>query len=300
MPSGWTGSDGGIDWYLELERADLLPGRLVAGVVRLTAREATTARGCIVTLRGEERWKYEVTTSDGKTTTTQVHTGREDLPVLPVRVSGPLSLVPGQVLEVPFELPAPPLGPPTVEGDKAAVEWSVEAKLDREGGLDSSLEVPVRVHQPTALLRAGVVRAAQFALFDEADGRGDDTLSGTIELDPVPLVAGAPFTGRVVVRAATPAKVRSIRAELKVHVEVTVGGGLEETIAAWQGQLAGEMTLEGERVFELQGVVGAAAPPTVVLPHSTVAARFELILDRPFAPDRRLARDVAIATTAEL
>lgn len=53
-------------------------------------------------------------------------------------------------------------------------------------------------------------------------------------------------------------------------------------------------------VFALKGVVAAGTEPTVVLPHSTVTARLELILDRRFAPDRRLARDVAIATTAEL
>jgi hypothetical protein len=296
----WIGSDGGVDWYLALERDDLLPGRLVPGVLRLTARGDTRARGVFVTLRGEERWKYEVTTSDGETTTTSVHTGREDLPRLPVRVWGALSLAAGETIELPFDLPAPPLGPPTVEGDKAAVEWTVEAKLDREGGLDASLEVPVRVHQPTALLRAGVVRVAQFALFDEAAGRGDENLSGTIELDPVPLVAGSPFTGRVVVRAASRAKVRGIRAELKVHAKVTVGGGLEETIAAWQQQLAAETILDGEQVFELAGVLAAGTQPTVVLPHSTVTARFELILDRRLAPDRRLARDVAIATTSEL
>jgi hypothetical protein len=40
----------------------------------------------------------------------------------------------------------------------------VEAKLDKEGGFDSSLEVPVIVAQPVALLRAGVVRVEQFAL----------------------------------------------------------------------------------------------------------------------------------------
>jgi hypothetical protein len=300
MTRSWTGSDGGVDWHLALDRDDLLPGRLVPGLLRLTARDATQARGIVVTLRGEERWKYEVTTSNGKTTTTTVHTGREDLPPLPVRVSGGLSLAAGETLELPFDLPAPPLGPPTVEGDKAAVEWTVEAKLDREGGLDASIEVPVRVHQPTALLRAGVVRVAQFALFDEAAGHGDDDLSGTIELDPVPLVAGSPFAGRVVVRAASPAKVRSIRAELKVHVKVTVGGGLEETITAWQEELATETILDGEQVFELGGVLAPGTQPSVVLPHSIVTARFELILDRRLAPDRRLARDVAIATTAEL
>jgi hypothetical protein len=299
VTTSWTGSEGGLDWELELERDDLLPGRLVAGRLRLTARKDVAGRGMIVTLRGEEHWKYEVTTSDGKTTTTRVHTGREDLPALPVRVSGPLNLVRGESLDLPFELPGPPLGPPSVAADTAGVTWTVEAKLDREG-FDASLEVPVRVHQPVALLRAGVVRVEQFALFEEAAGRGDGDLSGTIELEPVPLAAGHPFTARVVVRAAAPAKVRSIRGELKIHVKATVSRGLEETVTAWQGQVSGETTLDGEHVFEFGGTIDAGAPPTVVLPHSTVAARFELILDRPFRPDRRLARDVAVATTLEL
>lgn len=296
----WTGSHGGIDWDLQLERDDLLPGRLVAGMVRLTARDDTAGRGVVVTLRGEERWKYEVTTSNGKTTTTEVHTGREDLPAIPILASGPLSLARGETRELPFELPAPPLGPPTVPGDTAAVGWTVEVKLDREGGRDASLEVPVRVHQPVALLRAGVVRVAQFALWDETAGRGGDDLEGSIELDPVPLAAGHPFTAHVVVRAASPVTVRSIRGELKVHVQVTVNGGLEETITAWAGQVAGETTLDGEHVFDVAGTLDAGTPPTAELRHSTVSARFELILDRPFRPDRRLARDVAVATTLEL
>src|SRR5829696_7761718 len=113
----WTSSDGGSDWQLELQRDDLLPGRLVPGRLRLTARKDVEGRGVVVTLRGEEHWKYEVTTSDGKTTTTKVHTGREDLPRLPVRVSGPLALARGETVDLPFELPAPPLGPPSVDAD---------------------------------------------------------------------------------------------------------------------------------------------------------------------------------------
>ena len=85
MARTWTGSNGGVDWGLTLDRDDLLPGRLVAGLLRATARKPVEARGVIVTLRGVEHWRYEVTTSDGKTTTTSVHTGRQDLPALPVR-----------------------------------------------------------------------------------------------------------------------------------------------------------------------------------------------------------------------
>jgi hypothetical protein len=296
----WTGSNGGVDWALSLDRDDLLPGRLVAGVVRAMARKPVEARGVTVTLRGVEHWRYEVTTSNGKTTTTTVHTGRDELPLVPVRLTGPVALAAGETRALPFELPAPPLGPPTVLAENAGVDWTVEVKLDREGGLDAGIEVPVRVHQPVALLRAGVVPVAEFALYGSAEGDDGGDLAGTVALDPVPLAAGHPFTGRVTLRTGSPVSVRSIRAELKVRVEATVGGGLDDTLTAWSSTIAGAMELAGVQAFELQGVLDADMPPTVDLPHGRVSARFELILDRPLRPDLRLGRDVAVATTLEL
>ncbi|HEU0244705.1 MAG TPA: hypothetical protein VFQ75_12430 [Candidatus Limnocylindrales bacterium] len=300
MTRTWTGSNGGVDWTLTLDRDDLLPGRLVGGVLRATARKPVDARGLIVTLRGVEHWRYEVTTSNGKTTTTTVHTGREDLPALPVRLTGPVALAAGETRELPFELPGPPLGPPTVLAEDAGVDWTVEVKLDREGGFDAGIEVPVRVHQPVALLRAGVVPVAAFALYESASGDEDGDLAGSAELDPVPLAAGSPFTGRVTLHTASPVSVRSIRAELKVRVEATVGGGLKQTLTAWSETIAGAMSIADGQAFALRGVLDADVPPTVDLPHGRVSARFELILDRPLRPDLRLGRDVAVATTLEL
>ena len=184
--------------------------------------------------------------------------------------------------------------------EDAGVDWTVEAKLDREGGFDSGIEVPVRVHQPVALLRAGVVPVGQFALFGEAGGDDAGDLAGSVELDPVPLAAGSPFAGRVVLRTASPVSVRSIRGELKVRVEATVGGGLEETLTAWSAPIAGALTVGDGMAFDIAGVLEAGVPPTVELPHGRVSARFELILDRALRPDLRLGRDVAVATTLEL
>ncbi|HEY3334805.1 MAG TPA: hypothetical protein VGK16_06150 [Candidatus Limnocylindrales bacterium] len=300
MARSWTGSNGGVDWALTLDRDDLLPGRLVGGVLRATARKAVEARGVVVTLRGVEHWRYEVTTSNGETTTTTVHTGREDLPAIPVRLTGPITLVAGETRELPFELPGPPLGPPTVLAQDAGIDWTVEVKLDREGGFDAGIEVPVRVHQPVALLRAGVVPVAQFALYGSADGDDAGDLPGTAELDPVPLAAGAPFSGRITLRPSSPVTVRSIRGELKVRVEATVGGGLKETLTAWSATVAGPSTITPGQAFDIEGVLGADVPPTVDLPHGRVSARFELILDRALRPDLRLGRDIAVATTLEL
>jgi hypothetical protein len=300
MTRTWTGSNGGVDWALTLDRDDLLPGRLVGGVLRATATKDVDARGVIVTLRGVEHWRYEVTTSNGKTTTTTVHTGREDLPALPVRLTGPVSMAAGETRELPFQLPGPPLGPPTVIAEDAGVDWTVEVKLDREGGFDAGIEVPVRVHQPVALLRAGVVPVAEFALYGSAGGDDHGDLAGTAALDPVPLAAGSPFSGRVTLHTASPVSVRSVRAELKVKVEATVGGGLDQTLTAWSETIGGSMSIADGQAFDLRGVLDADVPPTVELPHGRVSARFELILDRPMRPDLRLGRDVAVATTLEL
>jgi hypothetical protein len=295
LAAAWAGADGDVEWILELDRADLIPGRLVAGRVRMTARDDVRGRAVVVTLRGEERWKYEV--HDGKTS--RVVEDRADLPAVPMRLAGPIELARGESLELPFELPVPALGPPTIVADNASVEWSLEAKLDRDG-FDSSLEVPLRVLQPTALLRAGVVHVGMFALFADAAGDDRGDVSGAVALDPVPLVAGASFTGRVRIDAPQPVRVRGVRCELKVTVEVTDPKGLSDELVVVRAELATPTTLEGSIEFGIEGILDPDVPPTAEMRHSRVSARFELILDRAFAPDQRLVREVAIAGTAEL
>src|SRR5215204_4707356 len=53
VAAGWSGADGDLEWMLEPDRADRIPGRLVAGRVRLTARDDVRGRAVVVTLRGE-------------------------------------------------------------------------------------------------------------------------------------------------------------------------------------------------------------------------------------------------------
>lgn len=289
----WTGSSGGVDWGLSLERDLLLPGRLVEGTVRLAARQAVEARGLLVTLRGEERWRYETTTvgANGQAHTER-RTGTADLPTEQVRVAAPISLAAGETRELPFRLPAPPLGPPSVDAEMVSVAWSVEAKLDIEGCMDSSIEVPVRVAQPVALLRAGVIPVGEFALYPSADAAdvADGSISGSIALDPLPLCSGAPFTGKVTLRSAGAVSVRGVRGELRVHVKATVSGGLQETITAWSGPVAGPGTITGELTYDLAGTVAPTAPPTCETPHGKAWAEFVVILDRAWARDPSIAR----------
>lgn len=300
MNGAWDGSSGHVAWHLELARAVLLPGRLVEGSVTVTARGGVEARGLVVTLRGEEHWRYDVTTTDAQGHThTETRTGRQDLPPEPVMVSGPLTLAAGDTRTFPFALPVPALGPATLEATEAGVTWTVEAKLDIPGGTDSSIEVPVRVAQPVALLRAGVVHVGEFALYPGADAEAGD-VTGSVVLDPVPLVSGEPFTGHLVLRPAGALSVQEIRVELRVKVESTVSGGRHETLVPWATVVAQAMDLAGDEAIDFAGRLGDAAVPTIELPHGRASAEVHVILARAWARDPHLVRDVAIATTSEL
>jgi hypothetical protein len=300
MTTQWTGSSGGVDWTLQLPNDGLLPGRLVDGRVTLVARRAVDARGLVVTLRGEEHWKYHVTTTDSQGHThTETRNGRVDLPRVPVLAAAPVHLAAGETRELDIQIPVPGLGPATLEADVAGASWTVEAKLDIEGGRDSSIEVPVRILQPTALLRAGVVHVGEFALFEAADAQAGG-VRGSIQVDPVPLVPGRPFRGRLTLRPTSTMRLQEIRMELRVKVESTVSGGFDETIVPWSAVVAPSMELASDQVIEIAGTVPDVALPTIELPHGRASAELHVILARALARDPHLVRDLAIATTLEI
>jgi hypothetical protein len=304
----WDDRDGGVAWHLELDRSILLPAQLVTGRLSIRAEHAVDARGLVITLIANEHWKHRETrtTGQGQTTTTVV-TSRQDVAHEPVRLRGELHLGEGETFATEFELPVPPDGPASLQADDAGLDWTVEAKLDIPGGMDSTIERGVIVAQPTALLRAGAVQLGELALYDSAD-TGElegDGATAAIELQPAPLVCGAPFTGSVTLQARSGTKVRGVRAELRVHVEATVSQGESETLTVWTGQLDGASggdasDLAGDRTYRIQGTLPDRPLPSIELPHGKASATFHLILDRPWAADTHLVRDVAIATTAEI
>jgi hypothetical protein len=143
------------------------------------------------------------------------------------------------------------------------------------------------------------VHVAEFALYEQADVASDG-ITGSIAFDPVPLVCGEPFTGRVQLQLAEAVKLQEIRAELRVEVKATVSGGQGESIVAWSGQLAPEGTFQGAVRWDVTGMLDARPLPTIDLPHGRAQASFHVVLARAWAMDTHLARDVAIATTREL
>ncbi len=298
MPT-WNTSSHGVAWQLELDRDLLLPGRLVAGRISVTASGEADARRLVVALTGVESWQHEVSSTDAAGhTTTHTVTSRADLPLVPVELSGPLHLAAGETRSWPFELPVPSLGPASVEAEVFSVTWTVEAKLDRPG-FDSAIVAPVRIAQPVALLRAGVVHVGEFALYPVADAAVDD-LTAAIELDPLPLCSGAPFRGHVIVRSGSPRTLQEIRAEIRVAVEATVSSGKDETVTLWAATIAPALQFEGERRLDFDGVLKDVALPTIETAHGRTRAAFHLIMAVAWARDPHLVRDVTIATTLEL
>jgi hypothetical protein len=296
----WTASSHGVDWQVELDRDRLLPGRLTAGRVTLTSRDGVEARGLSVILRGEEHWRYETSSTDAQGHShTETRTGTAALPNVPIQVTGPLRLGRGETRSFDVEIPVPAMGPASLDAEVAGVEWELEVKLDIDGGLDSAIDVPIVILQPTALLRAGVVRVGEFDLYEAVDSAADEA-AGTIELDPVPLVCGEPFTARLHLRLRDPIDIQEVRVELRVRVEATVSGGLDETINVWVGRARGPGQIAGEVTFEVGGILPDRPLPTIDLPHGRTDAEFHVIFARAMARDPHLVRGVAIATTREV
>lgn len=297
----WDDESRGVRWHVELDRAVLLPGRLVGGRMSIVAEGGgVQARQLEIALVGEEHWRHRETSRDANgNTSTRVVTSRRELPRVPEILHGPLVLAAGERWEAPFDLPVPALGPATLDAEDAGVEWRFEAKLDIDNAFDSGTERPVVIAQPTALLRAGAIHVGQFALYESADV-ATDGVTGSIELEPMPLVTGESFAGRIRLAVGERMKLQEIRAELRVRVEATVASGEEETITVWSGLLASAAEYHGSIDLPIAGELGPRPLPTVELPHGRAQATFHTILARAWAPDTHLVRDVTIATTREL
>ena len=285
---------------LELERADLLPGRLVDGVLRVGGLGTLSFREARVALVGIETWRYDQTSTDAQGHThTETRTAHEDLPHVPVALLGPTSIAAGEVREIPFQLPVPELGPPTFDGQELRVDWELRANLDVPG-FDPKVSLPVFILQPTALLRAGVIDIGQFALWSDATVEADG-IRGSITLDPAPLRVGAPFRGRLSLEAAPARNVQEVRLELRVHAKATGSGGREESITLWTGRLAGEGTFGGgAQSLEFSGALPERWLPTIQTRHGRADGQFHVVIATAWARDPHLVRDVAIASTSDL
>ena len=291
----------GVDWEVSLDRVDLLPGTTAKGAVTLVANHGTDARGLIAALIATEQWQFTETTTDAQgRPSSQKVTKTQELQRLPVQLDGQLNLGSGERREIAFEVPVPPLGPATLDATVSRLTWELEIKLDRPGEFDSAIVVPVVVLQPTALLRAGVVRVEEFALYEAADSATDEARA-SLEIKPMPICVGARVDGHLTIETNGQLDLQEIRLEIRVKVQATVSSGLDEELTLWVGRLVGPGPFGGaSQVIEFQGDIPATYLPTIELPHGRTDATFHVILARAWARDPHLVRDVAICSTTEI
>ena len=289
---------GGVDWQVELERETVLPGTVVRGRVTLTPRGRLETRSCVAALIATEQWKYQQTERDSEGhTRTVTRTRTEELRRLPVQLLPATVLEAGQSRTLDFEVPVPPTGPASFEGDVSRLTWDLEVKLDMAGGVDPAAVTPVIVLQPTGLLSAGAVNTGQFGLWEQVEG-STGPIGYRLGLKPVPLCIGRPFTGSLELGADIGGRLREVRLELKVRAEATVSGGLSEEHLLFAGRLPSDGGLRAGR-HDWSGTVETRWLPSIDLPHGRARARFDIVIDRPLARDEHLSRDVALASTTE-
>jgi hypothetical protein len=299
MSTTTTRSDSGINFRLDLETDRLLPGRTATGNVHIDFLVAVEVRGIVASLIATERWQTEETTTDANGVShTETETHSHELQRLPVMLAGPGRIGPGESRDYRVELPVPPLGPATLEATVCSLTWRIEVKLDVHG-LDPDVTADVVVLQPTALLRAGVVDVAAYALYDSVDVEAGDA-RGSIALRPAPLCVGAPFRAEVAI-ATGRKRLQEVRMELRSKVRATVPSGKQQEITLWTGRLAGEGEFGGVgAATTFEGTLPALWLPTISLPHGRADAQVHVILAKALAQDTHLVRDVAICSTTEL
>jgi hypothetical protein len=293
-------------WSLSVEPEVLLPDRKATFSLSFTPDRDLNARGVTAVLRCVERYRYDETESttgaDGKMTMHRItRTREEELHRGEFALAGPGRLAAGQPLTWTVSVDMPGLGPATFQGEELRCDWFVEAKVDLPMALDESFRAGVRVAQPTALLKAGVIDIGQYGLFEEAP-TNVDAYPAQVRLDPVPICLGEPFRGTFTVQTPEPIEVQEVRLELRVHAQVTRSGGHSEEILVQHGRLQAEGSQFGGpfavHPFEADAV--DAWLPSIDLPHGRARAMFHVILARAFAPDIHYVRDVALATTRVL
>ena len=283
------GATDGLEGGIELG-GPVRVGEGITGTIRVRATKPIQARSAGIRLVGvliaeEQRSQTRTSTSsDGHTSSTteswvEVH-GRviDDLtftePFLPA------SLEPGQVLEVPFQIPAPRLGPPSAHAGSAIVAWAVEAHWDIQMGSDERVAVLVPVAQHPDLLRAGVVTLPAGAMFDSVTDEG-----ASLSVAPLPpLAAGSSVTLSVAWPGAPSG--RSARVELTTDVHaansITV---VSHSSLVDQGTL-GDLQLAVPLPTDL--------PPTLETAGLTVGHRLRVIVDRKLRSDVTVERPIVV------
>ncbi len=287
---------------VEVEPAVLLPSRPVSCSIRYRPDSSFEARAVRACLRAVETYQYRHTQRTGETTTTVTRTDHDEVVRAEVQLAGPMAFRAGEEVAWQATWELEHLAPPTFEGsDVLRCDWTLEITVDRPWAGDENCVVPLRVAQPTALLRAGVVATGQYGLFEDAPVNIDAN-PAQILLDPVPLSVAHPFTGELRLQTPEAIEVQEVRLELRVHTECTERGGLTDELLIASGRLDIPTGAFGGpfAVHPFSASAPGVWTPSVDLRHGTARAQFHVILARALARDIHYVRDVALASAVEL
>ena len=291
-----TGPTGGLEGGIELAGPPRV-GEAISGTIRIRARKQIRARSAVLRLVGvhlREETRSETRTTGGPTHNADGSTGpaptetiswveihARELESLPFTEPAlPASLEAGQIIELPFTIPAPRLGPPTAHAGVGAIAWALEAHWDISMGSDERVAAFVDVRQHPDLLRAGVLTLPSGALDDAVTDQ--DVSIAVTPLPPVP--AGTPLAVTITWPGAPGG--RSARVELKLDVSGDNGLDLAvATVTVPNDALKGAMiTLP----------VPADLPPTLEAPGLTVGYRIRVVVDRKLRSDVSRERPIVL------
>jgi hypothetical protein len=277
----------GVDGAIEIESPTRV-GEAIRGRVRVVAREPIDGRRAGLRLVGvrlsEEERSHEQRNSKGQVTSRQewveVHGRVVDAleftePVVPA------TLGIGQALDLPFQIPAPRLGPPSAHAGTALVAWAVEARWDIEMGRDERVAALVDVRQHRDLLAAGVLDVGAGAMHDSWDDEG-----ATLAVRPLPPIdAGTTMEVSITWPGADAG--RSARVELIADIDAArdlrvVCSSVELPIEALRGGARVSLTIPAD------------APPTCETDGLRVDYRLRAIVDRAWRPDASAERRIVV------
>lgn len=193
----------------------------------------------------------------------------------------PATLVAGQEWESTFQVPAPPLGPPSAHLGESIVAWALELRWDVPMGGDAWLAALLPLAQNPDLMAAGVGRQGGQSLMRELPADG-----GVITvLSELPVPAGGEL--RIGVSWPGAPDGRGIRAELHRRSNApNADEGIVASVPLERHQLDGAAE------------IALALPPGI--PPSFDGAGLEnryvlrILVDRPLRPDVAIERPVGV------
>jgi hypothetical protein len=261
----------------------------ITGTITLTATTAINARSAALRLVGlrldEVQRSRDNHDSKGNVTSTerwvecQGKLFSDDAFVDPVI---PATMEAGATWSGPFQIPAPPLGPPSAHLGESIVAWAIEVRWDVAMGSDHFVAMFLPLAQHPDLLRAGVGQQGGNSMLAEMSVAG-----GSIAItSPLPVPAGSDL----VVKVTWPSASGGQQARIELHRRTNAPNGVEGIIAT-VAVAAADLT---SGAAEAHLTVPAGSAPSFDGAGLQVNYVIRVLVDRRFRPDAAIERPIAI------